>query len=146
MTTVHQPLSETEIVTGLVTSLFTALVAGEAGAVAPLEVGARAAFQSALHARTTLVDLRPAPAREAAGSLPGRVAPVLADGPDALVVLRRLAESSALTLVSGDGEYARRVAAHLRGLGLPWVDAVAGGFAGWRAAGLSVAPDRSAAA
>lgn len=133
--------------TEFVTSLFTGLtLAGEAAADAPLDVGPRAAFQAALHGRTVLVDLRPAPARDAAGAIPTRLDPVLVGERDALAVVRRLAETSPLTLVSGDGEHARRVAARLRLLGLPWVDAVAGGIAGWRAAGLTVTlPSRPAA-
>ena len=128
------PAVDHATVTALLTSLFAGTTLKGAGTTS-----ARAAYQDALYGRAVIVDLRPTPARLADGDL--GVDTVLLDPAhpaQGLSQVRRMAEDSAVVLVSTDGVLARRIADHLHSAGLPWVDAVDGGFAAWRAAGLPI--------
>ncbi|MDO5626815.1 MAG: hypothetical protein Q4G43_00710 [Mobilicoccus sp.] len=136
-TTATPPHAAAAIDDATVTALLTSLFAGPTLRGENVTT-ARAAFQDALYERSVVIDLRPAPARAVDGSL-GVDAVVVDDPRDALAVVQRVAQHSAVVLVSSDGVFAARIAAHLRMLGLPWVDAVDGGFHAWRSAGLPLA-------
>ncbi|WP_052466553.1 rhodanese-like domain-containing protein [Mobilicoccus massiliensis] len=120
-------------VTALLTSLFAGPRTTPADVTSP-----RAAYQDALYGRAVLVDLRPCAARRAGGGLGLGAVALDSDHGDALIRVQRLAETSPVVLVSTDGTLAARIAAHLRSLGLAWVDAVDGGFVAWQHAGLPV--------
>lgn len=120
------------------TSLVTSLFSGTSTPPDPadISVSPRAAFQDALYGRTILIDLRPTPVRAIEGSLPERLGPLVLNGATAgLRDIARLAVETSVTLVSSDGLRAARLADLLNRSGL-WANAVAGGAAGWRSAGL----------
>jgi len=121
-----------------VTALLTSLFAGTRLFTGDDITSARAAYQDALYGRAVLVDLRPAPARAADGELGLDAFTFDSDHGRPAAAVRRIAESTPVVLISSDGVLAARIAAQLRGLGLTWVNAVDGGFAAWRSAGLPI--------
>lgn len=97
-------------------------------------VSARAAYQAALYDRAVLVDLRSARRRAHDGELPAGLSVAVVDRLELGVWLRESLTARVL-LLDDDGDRAGRLAASAG----PRLAAVAGGFAGWRAAGLPVA-------
>jgi hypothetical protein len=96
-------------------------------------VSPRAAYQAALYDRAVIVDLRDERRRRVEGALPAELSSAVV-GRRELTVWLRESLATRVLLLDDDGALARQgnpVA--------PQVAAVAGGFDGWRAAGLPTA-------
>lgn len=136
-----------------VTTLFASRPARPSPAVVGVDtVSARSAFQSVVHGRATLVDVRTPGAVLTQGSVHPDLAPVVLDnsagysrGAAALASLAR--PGVPLIVLADDDAAAARIWTALRRLTTRRVLVLGGGFAAWKADGLPrVAPVSQAAA
>ncbi|TDE97311.1 hypothetical protein EXU48_03655 [Occultella glacieicola] len=114
------------------------LNAGPIHTAADQAVSARAAFQSVLHSRAVVVDLRPDATRSRSGAIHPDLGAVVIHPRELPTWLVHTGRDTDAILLTEDGTLATELATGLDAVGIARPSYVTGGFTAWRSAGLPV--------